>query len=346
MNDSLAHHVYQAVYNVMWKEDSDGVVVDYSAAFKRPLAKAARRCGALACTTRTLMRECLMWISSGVENDATELTLRLVAFAALGFTAGVEALLSRHPLLSPSAAGKALFYAAMHDRWSVVNLLLEKCGGETLSGFKQLVLVEDLTSWHERIVLTPNGFYGMKRVPCTDILQYAAHAGQRALCARLLEAGVQSCGLIGAAGAGHLDICRMILSAWEQGDEDARTAALAAAAEDGHLLVCELLLQHGADVCGEGHSQKRHAPLGLAAFGGHHAVCELLLEHGAAVHDRCDDEMPLTHAAGQGHLDICELLLRHGAAADADDGAALMDAEANEHTLVCQLLMRHGACIQ
>lgn len=367
VSPSVAHHVYHAVYNVMWQADSAGVVFDYAHATQGRLADAARRCAQLACTSRTLMCECLMWIGSGVADDATELTLRLVAFASLGFTAGVQALLSRHPLLSPSAAGKALHYAAMHNRWSVVDLLVSKCGGETLSVFKQLALVDGLTEWYECGTEGPDGFYVAELFPETDLLSFAASAGQRTLCARLLEADVQvtTCSLSTAAGAGHLDILRMMLEAMERDPRlrmpsnynnlhDVKLEdALEAAAEGGHPPVCELLLLRGADVRGcvdTGSYAYTNSPLGLAAWNGHLAVCELLLDHGASVYDKCVHVLPLTLAAGYGHLAICKLLLRHSADADADAdddiqsniGAALTEAAGNGHLAICELLLQHG----
>ncbi|KZV61420.1 ankyrin repeat protein, partial [Peniophora sp. CONT] len=100
--------------------------------------------------------------------------------------------------------------------------------------------------------------------------------------------------LHGAAGFGHVDVCRVLLECGalvEDGDEGGDTALHFAAAE-GHLAVVRVLLEH--------HTMKN-------GFDTTATLCCIRDNFGVTA---------LHRAADSGNTDICRLLLEHGACMD------------------------------
>jgi hypothetical protein len=87
------------------------------------------------------------------------------------------------------------------------------------------------------------------------------------------------------------------------------------------LAQAELLLQHGADVNGNG-DPSVDTPLHKACFGGKVELVRLLLEHGAALNSPgYNGESALSTAAKNGHLAVVQMLLDRGCATDRLDAA-------------------------
>eukprot|EP00927_Polykrikos_kofoidii_P002386 TRINITY_DN10943_c0_g1_i2.p1 TRINITY_DN10943_c0_g1~~TRINITY_DN10943_c0_g1_i2.p1 ORF type:complete len:721 (-),score=118.68 TRINITY_DN10943_c0_g1_i2:35-2197(-) len=92
-------------------------------------------------------------------------------------------------------------------------------------------------------------------------------------------------GLHWAAGAGHLEVCRLLVSSRASAsfaDKKSGRCALHWCTRQGHLAVAEwLVCEHGESVNVE--TKDATTPLQLAAWGDHVDVCEWLLQRGASL---------------------------------------------------------------
>jgi ankyrin repeat protein len=90
---------------------------------------------------------------------------------------------------------------------------------------------------------------------------------------------------------------------------------------------------------------KNLTPLHVAASRGQSAVAQLLIDYGA---DACgqnnDNEWtPLVFASYRGHTDVAKVLIGNGAGVTAEDGNPIHFAGQRKHKEICRLLVEHGA---
>ncbi|KAJ5157602.1 uncharacterized protein N7482_008702 [Penicillium canariense] len=124
------------------------------------------------------------------------------------------------------------------------------------------------------------------------------------------------CPMILAAGRGHENVIRLLLSSGAS--PDIRYAQvggrcispLSRAAKQGHLSVVKLLVSLGCDVHIE--DWYRSNIIASAADGGHCGVVRFLLETNLEIESRQMPSASLKAAAEEGHLEIVELLLEYG----------------------------------
>ncbi|MCI4392341.1 hypothetical protein PGIGA_G00144960 [Pangasianodon gigas] len=177
-----------------------------------------------------------------------------------------------------------------------------------------------------------------------------------------------------AALAGHIQICRLLLSygadpsiislqgftAAQMGNEavqqilseniptrnsDADYRFLEAA-KAGDLDTVKQLCSPQNVNCRD--LEGRHStPLHFAAGYNRVAVVEYLLQHGADVHAKDKGGLvPLHNACSYGHYEVAELLVRHGASVNVADlwkFTPLHEAAAKGKYEICKLLLKHGA---
>ncbi|XP_016145488.1 tankyrase-2-like [Sinocyclocheilus grahami] len=177
-----------------------------------------------------------------------------------------------------------------------------------------------------------------------------------------------------AAHCGHLQTCRMLLSAGGdplitslQGSSPSQLAnesiqeilqegactgnsdtdrQLLEASKSGDLEVvkklCTLQNVNCRDVEG-----RQSTPLHFAAGYNRVAVVEYLLQHGADVHAKDKGGLvPLHNACSYGHYEVAELLVLHGAVVNMADlwkFTPLHEAAAKGKYEICKLLLQHGA---
>ncbi|KAJ7854940.1 ankyrin repeat-containing domain protein [Mycena olivaceomarginata] len=118
------------------------------------------------------------------------------------------------------------------------------------------------------------------------------------------------------------------------------STALYQASQIGNTSIVELLIQHGADVNGEGGHYG--GALHIASKQGQEFLVRMLLKHGANTNVGGDYGSALQVAARQGHKSIVQLLLRHGADVNAEggeDGNALQAAVGKGHEDIVRLLL-------
>jgi ankyrin repeat protein len=91
-----------------------------------------------------------------------------------------------------------------------------------------------------------------------------------------------------------------------------------AAARAGHTDILSLLLEHGADVDGQG--MFGQTPLHRAAWSGKLEIGRCLLDHDANIHAQDDEDWtPLFTAVFKGHVEFARMLLAHGAKSRIND---------------------------
>lgn len=147
-----------------------------------------------------------------------------------------------------------------------------------------------------------------------------------------------------AAGAGNLEILKLLVEAGAKLDARLATTPLHSAAEGGHLECVRWLIAQGSEVVGwdEGPVDGRKSPLHLAAAGGHLDVIEALLVAGARPDDRASEpnnfdfggRTAVHDAARRGKLDALIVLLRNdrgGAHQQPSNNGWLPIDEAKEH---------------
>jgi ankyrin repeat protein len=155
-----------------------------------------------------------------------------------------------------------------------------------------------------------------------------------------------------AAGNGHLEVCRLLLSCGltlaDVRDDD--NNALRWAAGNGHLDVVRLLLEQGLQLTDL--RARNNEAFRMAVGHGHLEIIHLLLACGLTTDDiRAHDNHALRWAAKNGRDDICQLLL-NSRFANADhltlddiracDNEAFRVAASFGHTAVCRLLKHRG----
>jgi len=153
-----------------------------------------------------------------------------------------------------------------------------------------------------------------------------------------------------AARMGQLESITRLLDAGEQPDilHEGMTA-LRIAALAGHVSICRLLLSRGAQVNAT-RPQDKGTALHCAALMGRIDVCNLLLEWGADINARSiTGGTPLCCGAVQGHVELTKFLLAHGADVNlvsypgsTGSGSALHAAAIGGHFLVSQVLLASG----
>ena len=136
--------------------------------------------------------------------------------------------------------------------------------------------------------------------------------------------------LIPAASAGHLDLCKFLVSKGidiNAADKDGITALMEASIM-GHVKIVQYLLDNGATL--EQHANSGITALWLAASDGQEDIVQLLLQKGADPNNaRVDDISALMSAAIGGHSGTVQLLIAAGAdvtVADKDGMTPLMNA--------------------
>ena len=143
-----------------------------------------------------------------------------------------------------------------------------------------------------------------------------------------------------AAGAGHVEIVKLLLAAGAKAN-----TALMAAAKEGRTEVVLALLDEGASVKDSEFAEK--TTLFLAAENGHAETVKLLLRRGADPNKGgFGFKVPLVAATRNGHAEVVRALLEAGADADAREfggGTVLSIAKRNGFTEIVQLLRKHGA---
>jgi ankyrin repeat protein len=117
------------------------------------------------------------------------------------------------------------------------------------------------------------------------------------------------------------------------------------AASAGHSDILSLLLEHGADLGGQG--QDAGTPLHRASAGGKVEAGQSLLDRGADINALDDtDWTPLILAAMHGHVEFARMLLKRGAKIDARSFSrrtSLHFAVQKNSIQLVQLLLEHGA---
>lgn len=151
-----------------------------------------------------------------------------------------------------------------------------------------------------------------------------------------------------AAGAGHLDICILLLDNKAHVESRANNyqsgTALQAAAEGGHVKVVRLLLNHQADVGARGADKDGMTALEAAVKIGSTTIAKMLLERRADA-DIFHQGNPLADAAKAGHLDLVKLLLDYGANVNGNypGQSPLYSAAGGGHIDVVRFLLGYGA---
>ena len=132
--------------------------------------------------------------------------------------------------------------------------------------------------------------------------------------------------LIGAANAGHTDICRYLFR--KEADVNIPVAdgtnrtALHAAALMGFASVVQLLLEKRADPRIE--DLTKTTPLHLAVRGGHAGASELLLKHKANPNQSDDQgQVPINDAVAKDRFDLVTKLLEYGSLVNVRNMAGL-----------------------
>ncbi|MBF8720932.1 ankyrin repeat domain-containing protein [Pseudomonas guariconensis] len=136
------------------------------------------------------------------------------------------------------------------------------------------------------------------------LLHIAARFGQDAVCALLIERGLEldcparrhgrATPLELAAGGGHASTCQYLLDVGAQveGQPDSICGPLLAATIAGHPAIVELLLRHGAAV-NRLHRVGNYSAVDAALAWKHEQIAGLLRAHGGkSIHDIRNDEVP------------------------------------------------------
>ncbi|KAF7590721.1 hypothetical protein BBP40_002512 [Aspergillus hancockii] len=152
-----------------------------------------------------------------------------------------------------------------------------------------------------------------------------------------------------AANRGHIEICRLLLSAKRvkvDAPSKSRCTPLWLAASNGHEEVVWLLMEKQSNIEAKGASSNQ-TPLSQATRNGHYAVVQLLIEKGADLESKdADGRTPLSWAAKRGHDAIMKLLLEKGAqpkSIDTDGSSLVLWASKHGHeVIVSKLSMNAG----
>ena len=124
-----------------------------------------------------------------------------------------------------------------------------------------------------------------------------------------------------AARLGFRDLAKHLISKHPElvnakGGKEATSMHVAARA--GHTDILSLLLEHGADVDGQG--MFGQTPLHRAAWSGKLEIGRCLLDHGANIHARDEEDWtPLFTAVFKGHVEFARMLLARGAKSRIND---------------------------
>eukprot|EP00929_Paragymnodinium_shiwhaense_P056095 TRINITY_DN28080_c0_g1_i1.p1 TRINITY_DN28080_c0_g1~~TRINITY_DN28080_c0_g1_i1.p1 ORF type:complete len:674 (+),score=202.51 TRINITY_DN28080_c0_g1_i1:74-2095(+) len=187
----------------------------------------------------------------------------------------------------------------------------------------------------------------------TRFLVRCCEQGSLSLAAELLqaradtnaaEAEVGVTPLVGAANAGHLDICKYLLR--KEADVNAEVAdgtgrtALHAASYMGFASVVRLLLEKRADPKLQDHT-KTH-PLHLAVKHGHAGAAELLLVAKANA-NMADDQghVAINDAVAKDRFDLATKLLEHGALVNVRNMAGLEAISFSRTPQMQAMIMKH-----
>mmetsp|Transcript_67286 Transcript_67286/g.161295 ORF Transcript_67286/g.161295 Transcript_67286/m.161295 type:complete len:667 (-) Transcript_67286:66-2066(-) len=150
--------------------------------------------------------------------------------------------------------------------------------------------------------------------------------------------------LIGAANAGHVDICKYLFRKEADvnvpvADGTSRTA-LHAAANMGFASVVQLLLEKRAEPRVE--DLTKTTPLHLAVRGGHAGASELLLKHKANPNQSDDQgQVPINDAVAKDRFDLVTKLLEFGALVNVRNMAGLEAISFSRTPSMQGLIMKH-----
>eukprot|EP00406_Dinophysis_acuminata_P037552 CAMPEP_0179376042 /NCGR_PEP_ID=MMETSP0797-20121207/88112_1 /TAXON_ID=47934 /ORGANISM="Dinophysis acuminata, Strain DAEP01" /LENGTH=672 /DNA_ID=CAMNT_0021092063 /DNA_START=53 /DNA_END=2071 /DNA_ORIENTATION=+ len=150
--------------------------------------------------------------------------------------------------------------------------------------------------------------------------------------------------LIGAANAGHLDICKYLFR--KEADVNLKVrdgtdrTAIHAAAQMGYASVVQLLLEKRADAKVE--DLTKTTPLHLAVRYGHAGACQLLLKNSANP-NQSDDQghVPINDAVAKDRFDMVTKLLEHGALVNVRNMAGLEAISFSRTPQMQHIIMKH-----
>ncbi|XP_067286244.1 poly [ADP-ribose] polymerase tankyrase-2 isoform X1 [Pseudorasbora parva] len=180
-------------------------------------------------------------------------------------------------------------------------------------------------------------------------LHRAAHCGHLQTCRMLLSAGcdplISSLQGVSPSQLANESIQEILQEGAFTGNSDSDRQLLEAS-KSGDLEVvkklCTLQNVNCRDVEG-----RQSTPLHFAAGYNRVAVVEYLLQHGADVHAKDKGGLvPLHNACSYGHYEVAELLVIHGAVVNVADlwkFTPLHEAAAKGKYEICKLLLQHGA---
>lgn len=175
-------------------------------------------------------------------------------------------------------------------------------------------------------------------------LTVAAELLQAGADVNLAEPDVGVTPLVGAANAGHLDICKYLIRKEADvntlvSDGTGRTA-LHAASQMGFASVVQLLLEKKADPRVEDLT-KTH-PLHLAVKFGHAGAAEMLLQHKANPNQPDDQgHVPINDAVAKDRFDLVTKLLEWGSLVNVRNMAALEAISFSRTPQMQHIIMKH-----
>ncbi|KAJ5923674.1 hypothetical protein N7454_008919 [Penicillium verhagenii] len=189
-------------------------------------------------------------------------------------------------------------------------------------------------------------------------LHHASGAGHFEICQLLLSAKninvnirskLQYTALSLAARSGHENVVLLLIEKQAEFEAKDSSSLILLAARNGHEAVVKILLEKGADLEAKEKAYQQ-TPLLSAAGNGHEAVVKILLENGADLEAK--DKLyrtPLFYAAGNGHEAVVKILLENGADLEAKDElyqTSLLFAAGNGHKAVVKILLEKGADLE
>lgn len=149
-----------------------------------------------------------------------------------------------------------------------------------------------------------------------------------------------------AAGAGNIEVVKILLNNGADINDSSSHSPLGAACAEGQLEIVQFLLDRGVDDKALQGTTVTN-PLRAAAGGGYTEIVKLLLARGADPNSMGHfHRTPLQAAASSGHMEIVQVLLNYGANANLwPDGRSpniLEEVAEDNHVEVMRTLLDHG----